>query len=75
MALGLLFWIGDEMREELEALGVDLPRYQSNGSWMLPVPATFVVRQDHVIAARFIDPDYRRRVETDDLLAALRLAR
>jgi peroxiredoxin len=75
LELNLLFWVGDEKRDAMKALGLDLTLYQGNETWMLPVPATFIVRQDGVVAARFIDPDYRRRVEMEDLLAALRLAR
>jgi hypothetical protein len=50
----------------------DLPAYQGNDSWMLPIPATFVVGQDGCVKARFIDPDYRKRMAIEDLLAALR---
>jgi hypothetical protein len=42
---------------------------------MFPIPATFVVGHDGLIKARFVDPDYRRRMATADLLQALRAAR
>ena len=51
--------------------GRDIPKYQGNTSWMFPIPATFVVAQDGRIRARFVDPDYRKRMEIDGLLAAL----
>jgi peroxiredoxin len=38
---------------------------------MLPVPATFVVDRDGIVRARYIDPDYRRRMELDDIVAAV----
>ncbi|OQW80342.1 MAG: hypothetical protein BVN32_00195 [Proteobacteria bacterium ST_bin14] len=41
--------------------------------WVLPVPAVFVVGQDGIIAARHVDPDYRRRMELDALLDAVKL--
>ena len=41
---------------------------------MLPIPATFVVGRDGVLKARFVDPDFRKRMEIDDLIAALRNA-
>jgi hypothetical protein len=41
----------------------------------LPIPATFVVGTDGLIKARFIDPDYRKRMDLDELLAALKSAR
>ena len=39
---------------------------------MAPVPATFVVGGDGRVKARFVDPDYRKRMTIEDLLAALR---
>ena len=41
---------------------------------MLPIPATFVVGTDGRVAARFIDPDFRRRMPIEELLAALKRA-
>ena len=71
LSLNLAIWIGDEMQKMMSGRQ-DLPEYQGNNSWMLPIPATFVVGQDGRIKARFVDPDYRRRMAIDDLLAALR---
>jgi peroxiredoxin len=42
---------------------------------MLPIPATFVVGTDGRIKARFVDPDYRKRMTVEALLTALRSAR
>ena len=70
-SLNLAVWIGGEMRDLMAGLGRDLPRYQGNDSWMLPIPATFVVGQDGRIKARFLDPDYRKRAAIEDLIAAL----
>ena len=41
---------------------------------MLPIPATFVVGTDGIVKARFVDPDYRKRMEIDELFVALRSA-
>jgi len=56
----------------MTALKQDLPRFQGNDSWMLPIPATFVVGRDGRIKARFVDPDFRRRAAIEDLISALR---
>jgi len=75
LSLNLAIWVGEEMAKMIAAAGWDLPRYQGNDAWMLPIPATFVVGTDGVIVARYLDPDYRKRMEIDQLLAALRSAR
>jgi peroxiredoxin len=41
---------------------------------MLPIPATFVVGTDGRVTARFIDPDFRRRMSIEELIAALEAA-
>lgn len=71
LELNLLFWVGDEKREAMTAAGFDIAPFQGNDTWMLPVPATFVVGRDGIIKARYIDPDYRRRMELDAILAAV----
>ncbi len=72
LQLNLLFWVGDEKREAMVARGLDITPYQGNDSWMLPIPATFIIGRDGMVRARYIDPDYRRRMDLDLILDALR---
>ena len=72
LELNLLFWVGDEKRKAMQAGGFDIVPYQGNETWMLPIPATFIIGQDGVVKARYIDPDYRRRMDLDEILAALK---
>jgi peroxiredoxin len=71
LSLNLTIWVGAEMQKMMEGHR-DLPAFQGNSSWMLPIPATFVVGRDRLIKARFLDPDYRKRMAIADMLAALR---
>jgi peroxiredoxin len=66
LELNLLFWVGDEKREAMRAGGFDISPSQGNETWVLPVPATFVVGANGLVNARWIDPDYRRRADLDD---------
>ena len=72
LELSLLFWVGEEKQRAMLSGGFDVTVYQANDTWMLPIPATFVVGSNGVILARYVDPDYRRRMEVEDLLEALR---
>jgi peroxiredoxin len=74
LGLGLVFWVGDEMRGYMRERDVDPTKSQGNDAWFVPVPATFVVGRDGKVVARHVDPDYRRRMEVDAVLAALRTA-
>jgi peroxiredoxin len=73
MSLNLTIWVGEEMKRFIrDEFGHDIASFQGNDAWLLPIPATFVVGRDGRIKARFVDPDYRKRMAIDDLLAALR---
>jgi hypothetical protein len=62
------------MEHILAMAGLQPPDYQSNNAWLLPIPATFIVDRAGVVAARFVDPDYCKRMAIEDLLAALKAA-
>lgn len=73
MSLNLTFWFGEEMKEIMRHRSDrDIAKFQGNDSWMLPIPATFIVGRSGRIGARFVDPDYRKRMAIDDLVTALR---
>lgn len=72
LSLNLAIWVGAEMERMIAQAGWNLPAYQGNDAWMLPIPATFVVGTDGRVKARFVDPDYRRRMAIEEMLEALR---
>jgi peroxiredoxin len=74
MTVGLAFYVGDELKQMMVNSGWDPSVSQGTDNWMLPVPATFIVGSDGIVRARFVDPDYRVRMATEDMLAALRSA-
>ena len=72
LSLNLAIWLGTEIRGLLT--NQNLASYHGNDGWVLPIPATFVVGRDGLVKARFVDPDFRKRMEVEDLLSALRSA-
>src|SRR6266705_2752751 len=74
LCLNLVIWVGAEMAQMISSLGRDIPKYQGNASWMLPIPATFIVGKDGKVKARFVDPDYRKRMAIEGMIEALRSA-
>lgn len=72
LSLNLAIFVGQEMQEFMKGAGWDIAPYQGNDAWILPIPATFIVGRDAIIRARFVDPDYRRRMATDVIVEALR---
>ena len=74
LSLNLAIWIDTGMQTILKDYGRDLAVYQATASWFVPIPATFIVARDATITARFVDPDYSRRMDGDNLIAALQAA-
>ena len=52
--------------------GIDLAEYNGDDSWVLPIPARFIVDSEGIIRYAEADPDYMIRPEPEDTLAALR---
>ena len=55
----------------LNVFDLDLRTQNADGSWNLPVPATFVIGTDGTIVAAGVEVDYRTRIEPAAILAAL----
>jgi len=75
LSLNLAIFVGLEMQTFMRSAGWDVAPYQGNEAWLLPIPATFVVGRDAIIRARFVDPDYRKRMATEAIIDALRASR
>ena len=71
LTLGLVMWIGEEISRRYLEAGIDLALFHGGTGQVLPVPATFVVGSDGLVKARYVDPDFRRRMAMEDIEAAL----
>ena len=71
LSLGLVTPPGQELQQLYAKAGIDLATFQNNPFWLLPLPATFVIGRDGRILARFVDPDFRRRMPIDEIVKAL----
>ena len=71
LALGLAMPVDLELKDMLRRDGIDLTALHAGSGHILPLPATFVVAPSQRIIARFVSTDFRTRMETSDILAAL----
>ncbi len=67
---GLVFSLEDAIRETYRAGGMDIPAFNGDESWELPVPATYVLGEDGLVALAFVEGDYRRRLEPAAIIEA-----
>jgi len=71
-AFGLRYVLPDYLIELYKSLKNDLPAFNGDASWTLPMPGRFVIGQDRVIRYAEVNPDYTHRPEPADMLPALR---
>jgi peroxiredoxin len=71
LSLGLAIWAGAKIRDLYKKTGLDLGLFQNNEGWMLPIPATFLISSDGSVKARFVETDFRRRMDPEEIVAAL----
>jgi peroxiredoxin len=71
-AFGLRFTLPDYLIELYKSLKNDLPAFNGDTSWTLPMPGRFVIGQDRVIRYAEVNPDYTQRPEPADMLPVLR---
>ena len=72
---GIVYHVQDELQALYEDLGLDLPAFNGDNSFDLPVPATYVIDKVGMIRMAFVDPDYTRRLDPSDVLSVLRSLR
>lgn len=60
------------LSETLRAVNVNLPAYNGDDSWELPMPGTFVIAPDGTVRLAFVDADWTRRLEPEAILDVLR---
>ncbi|MCO5141912.1 MAG: AhpC/TSA family protein [Oligoflexia bacterium] len=69
--VGLVFGLPNDLKDLYKKFGIDLNKSQGNESWRLPISATYVVNEERKILYSFIDPDYKKRAEPEEITNAL----
>jgi peroxiredoxin len=73
-AFGLRFELPDYLVELYKSLKNDLPAFNDDPSWTLPMPARFVIGQDGTILYSEVNPDYTHRPEPEEMIPVLQRA-
>ncbi len=70
--LGLVFTLPSKLKEIYSSLGIDLPRFNGDDSWTLPLSGRFMVSSQGVIKQVDVHPDHTIRPEPTDILDFLK---
>jgi len=68
---GLVFTLGEATRSVFENFNLELPDYNGDDHWELPVPATYIINTDGTIIYDFVNVDYTKRAEPSDIVNVL----
>ncbi|AMR29410.1 hypothetical protein A0257_21455 [Hymenobacter psoromatis] len=69
---GLVYTLRQLSQETSQKLGNDIGAANADGTWDLPVPATYVLDRAGQIRLAYVEGDYTRRLEPARILEALR---
>ncbi len=69
---GLVLSVAEQYRTVYANVGSNLPAFNGDSSWEIPLPGTFIVGLDGVVSLAHVDPDWTHRMEPAALLDGLR---
>jgi peroxiredoxin len=67
--LGLRFEVPDAVKEIYNGFGLNLPKFNGDDTWTLPIPARIVVDTSGIVRMTDIDADYTSRPEPSKTVA------
>src|SRR6266550_3088373 len=68
---GLVFTIDEAVRAAHKQVCADLPAFNGENSWELPMAGTFLIDQSGTVRLAFIHPDFTRRLDPSVVIARL----
>jgi len=71
---GLRFALPDYLVELYKNLRNDLPAFNDDPGWTLPMPARYVIGKDGIVLYSEVNPDYTRRPDPSDMFPVLEKA-
>ncbi len=70
--LDLVFQLDEGVKSAYLSQGLNIPEYNGDESWQLPVTALFLLDVRHTVLYEWLETDYTRRPEPEELLEELK---
>lgn len=68
---GIVFQLPEDLRPIYAGFGINLSAANGDDMFELPIPATYVIGTDRKICMAFVEPDYTKRLDPEEILATL----
>ena len=69
---GIVFQLPVDLRPIYAGFGIDITKANNDDTFELPIPATYIIGPDRKIWKAFVDADYTRRLDPEEIIAALK---
>jgi peroxiredoxin len=69
---GLVYTIPEDLKKVYQQFGIDLPKYNGDDSWRLPMPARYIIDQEQVVRYAEASSDYTVRPDPSHTIDALK---
>ena len=69
---GLVFTIDEAVRAAHRRIGANLPAFNGDDSWELPMTGTFLIDQSGIVRLAFVNPDFTRGLDPSVIVARLK---
>lgn len=69
---GLRFVLPEDLKNVYQQFGIDLPKYNGEDSWSLPLPARLIVDESGMVEYAAISADYTVRPDPQETIDALK---
>jgi peroxiredoxin len=70
-SFGLVFSLPEVLRPIYKNLDIDIPEYNGENTFNLPMPATYIINQQGKVLYNFVDADHTKRMEPSDIITLL----
>jgi len=72
---GIVFQLPLDLRPTYAGFGIDLSKANGDDTFELPIPATYVIGTDQKILKAFVDADYTKRLDPEEIIDVLKRIR
>jgi peroxiredoxin len=69
---GLVFTLPERLRVIYKQFGADVAAANGDECYELPIAATYVIARDGIITHAFVDIDYTKRMEPEEVVSLLK---
>ena len=70
-AYGLVYTVPQDLQKVYQQLGIDVAKYNDDGSWQLPLSARYIIDSQGMIRYAAVNADYTVRPDPSETIAAL----